>query len=60
MAFINKTFGPEKIAQMNQQEERIQFVEYEIEHTKMKLENCATMEMSYQIEKRFCNYALKE
>ena len=26
----------------------------------MKLENCATMETTFQIEKRFCNYALKE
>ena len=44
---------------MNEQEERLKFLEYEVENMKLKLENCVGQESLYLIEKRFCNYAQK-
>ena len=45
---------------MNEQEERIKFLEYEVEKVNTVMENTASRDNFFQLEKRFCNYAPKE
>ena len=45
---------------MNEQEERIKFLEYEAEKVNTHMENTASLDNLYQLEKRFSNYATKE
>ena len=45
---------------MNKFEERLKFVEYEVETIKMNVENSATKGQCFLIEKRFSDYARKE
>ena len=45
---------------MNEQEERIKFLEYEIDKVNTTIENTASRDNFYQLEKRFSNYAQKD
>ena len=42
---------------MNEQEERLKFLEYDIENVKMNVENCATLNNFDDLEERFKLYA---
>ena len=41
---MSKVFNNDKIIQINSQEERLRFLEYEIETVKMNIENTANIE----------------
>jgi hypothetical protein len=60
MDFTKKFFNNETIQKMNKFEERLKFVEYEVETIKMNVENSATKGQCFLIEKRFSDYARKE
>tara|TARA_B110000285_G_C14804081_1_gene458861 strand:- start:328 stop:459 length:132 start_codon:yes stop_codon:yes gene_type:complete len=42
---------------MNEQEERLKFLEYDFENVKMNIENCATLNSFDELEGRFKLYA---
>tara|TARA_B110000285_G_C14518908_1_gene335710 strand:+ start:128 stop:370 length:243 start_codon:yes stop_codon:yes gene_type:complete len=57
MEFMKTLFNNERIAQMNGQEERIKFNEYEIENAKIKMDGYASKDDLFDLEKMMETYA---
>ena len=57
MEFMKTLFNNDRIAQMNGQEERIKYQEYEMENAKINMEGYASKDDLYDLEKMMETYA---
>jgi hypothetical protein len=55
--YMKRIFDSKRIQKMNDQEEKVKYLEYEAESLKVKIENCATQDNMEKVKESLKSYA---